>query len=495
MNMKCYKLSKIVAAMSCGILCLIGGVLTAKADELDATITHEGSVSDFSESKITDTDHDTAISFDTGDKLIISTEDGSNIYGLYIIWDSPAQAWTLKADGNDIVCGQNGFLHEYVEIDGGATELIINIPADDMHIADIRIFGEGELPDDVQVWNPTSEKIDILIISSHADDELLFFGGVIPVYTYVYDADVVVCYMTEFWSTEKVREHEKLDGLWAAGLDIYPICLNYKDLYSMSIERAKQQYDEEKMTADLTEVFRKYNPQIVVTHDFAGEYGHGFHQLVTVCTVEAVENSMNTEYFPDSATEYGVWDVPKTYIHIYKENAITLDLSVTIPEKGDKTALQLVKDGYEMHVSQHKWWFYVSDTYEYSCAAFGLYRTTVGNDTGNNMLENLKTYKIQAKEEQERLERESMEQASREQESLEQASREQASLEQASREEESRQQASREQESREEASRLAKEKTEQTIFIIVGVLVVLVVVGAVVLGVRAKKPKKGRSRR
>ena len=42
--------------------------------------------------------------------------------------------------------------------------------------------------------------------------------------------------------------------------------------------------------------------------------------------------------------------------------------------------------------------------YEYSCANFGLYRTTVGTDTGNDMLEHVTTYKEQ--EEQARIQAE-----------------------------------------------------------------------------------------
>lgn len=492
--MQIIKTWKIFITVLMGALFILAGTATISASELEADITHEGSVSKFNSSKITDKSHKTAISFDAGDKLIVKAKDESKISGIYIIWDSPAKEWTLTADGEDISCGKNGFLHEYVELENAANSVTINIPDDDMYVADIRIFNEGELPSDVQVWNPTSEKIDFMIISSHADDELLFFGGVIPVYALLNDADVVVVYMTEFWSTEKVREHEKLDGLWTAGLDIYPICLNYKDLYSDNLDRALRQYDEEKMKKDITEVVRKHAPQVVVTHDFKGEYGHGYHQLVTLCTVEAVENSMKAEYFPESVEKYGVWDVPKTYIHIYKENAIRLDLSVTIPEKGGKTGLQLLKDAYRMHVSQQKWWFYVSDTYEYSCADFGLYRTTVGLDTGNDMLEHLKTYKVQAKEEQERLEQESREQASREQESKEQASREQASKEQASREEASKEQASREEESR--LAKAAKEKKQQqTILIILIILVIATGVGALLFGVKVKGTKKGRGRR
>lgn len=42
-----------------------------------------------------------------------------------------------------------------------------------------------------------------------------------------------------------------------------------------------------------------------------------------------------------------------------------------------------------MHATQHQYWFHVSDENQYSIADFGLYRTTVGEDTGNDMMENL----------------------------------------------------------------------------------------------------------
>ena len=34
----------------------------------------------------------------------------------------------------------------------------------------------GELPDFVQIWNPPCEKADMMIITTHSDDEQLFFA-------------------------------------------------------------------------------------------------------------------------------------------------------------------------------------------------------------------------------------------------------------------------------------------------------------------------------
>ena len=115
----------------------------------------------------------------------------------------------------------------------------------------------------------------------------------------------------------------------------------------------------------------------------------------TVC--EAVDNSNDSSFCTDSVTSYGVWDTPKTYLHLYGENKLTMDLRQPLSNMNGRTAVEVAKDAYLKHDSQQWCWFYVSDEYEYSCADFGLYRTTVGTDTGNDMLENIVTYEEQAK--------------------------------------------------------------------------------------------------
>lgn len=35
---------------------------------------------------------------------------------------------------------------------------------------------------------------------------------------------------------------------------------------------------------------------------------------------EALEASNNADMYPDSASRYGLWDVPKAYYHLYGDN-------------------------------------------------------------------------------------------------------------------------------------------------------------------------------
>lgn len=369
--------------------------LRASARELSPDISLPGGGGS---AALKDGSYGTGRDFQGGAIVKVKASGGVPMSGIYIIWDSPVKPWTLTADGRDIACGGYGFLHEYIPLDAPAQSVEIHIPDGGMRISDIRVFGEGELPGDVQVWNPPAKRADILLVPSHADDEILFFGGILPTYAVVENAELQVAYMTEFWSTTKVREHEKLDGLWASGLKNYPGCGNFTDVYSNNLKTAETQYSLEDVTAYLVEEIRRCKPQVVVTHDRNGEYGHGFHMLTSKAVVAAVSAAADETAYADSYAAYGAWDVPKLYLHLYEENKIRMDLRQPIAQMGGRTALEIAKDAYKKHVSQQRWWFYVSDEYEYSCADFGLYRTTVGTDTGNDMLEHLKTYREQEAE-------------------------------------------------------------------------------------------------
>lgn len=416
---------------------LFGG-MSSKAEELSPEFTlSTGGDGAYMKDK----SHSTSYTFNEGATITVRSTDNIPIDGIYIIWDSPAVEWTLHTENGEYTCGQNGFLHEYISLDSPTADAVIHIPKDNMRISDIRIFSEGILPEDVQVWNPPCEQADILLVPAHADDEILFLGGIIPSYSVVQEAQIQVAYMAEFWTSSKIREHEKLDGLWEAGLRNYPVCGNFKDVYSETIETAMGQYNFDDMVSYVTEQIRRFHPQVIVTHDQKGEYGHGFHMLTSKAVTTAVEAASDADQYADSASLYGIWDTPKTYLHLYEENKIRLDLRQPIASMGGRTALEIAADAYKKHVSQQWCWFYVSDDYQYSCAEFGLYRTTVGNDSkGSDLLENLKTYKVQQLEEEEarraaeleqkRLEQEKLEQERLEQERLEQERLEQEQLEQ-----------------------------------------------------------------
>ncbi len=374
-------------------------------------------------------------------EIVITAKEDAAIGALYIEWNNPVAPYQLVTETGTQDCGTNGFLHEFIPLAQKSKTLTLQLPGESpMELYHVRIFEDTDVPEDVQIWQPPCERADILLVSAHADDEILFMGGIIPTYGAEGGARVQVVYMAEFWSTAPVREHEKLNGLWTDGLRNYPVCGNFRDVYAEDLAHAETLYDPEEMTDFLTQTILRFQPQVVVTHDFNGEYGHGFHQLTAKTVSQALEAAA------DPALEEP-WDVPKAYFHLYPEHTIHMDLNLPLESMGGQTALEVAKAAYLQHVSQQWCWFYVSDTYEYSCADFGLYRTNVGYDTGDSMLENILLY--DAQEEQARLE----------QEAKEREAREKAEAEEKLREEQLQQEALRREQ--EEALRAEQEQLQQ----------------------------------
>jgi hypothetical protein len=166
-------------------------------------------------------------------------------------------------------------------------------------------------------------------------------------------------------------------------------------------------YDTEAVTEYQVELIRRFRPQVIVGHDFDGEYRHGAHILNAYTLREALELSGNAAIYPASSEKYGVWDAPKTYIHLYKENPIVMDWDVPLKHFNGLTAFEVSKAAYACHISQQRTWFTgwlnqekAADILTYSPCLYGLFRSTVGQDSGiGDFYEHIVTYK-----EQERLE-------------------------------------------------------------------------------------------
>lgn len=435
---------------------------------------------------MTNESYDTMSTFNNGDTITIKSD--TPIGSIYIAWNNKKVApWTLSySDGSTKSCGTYGYLHEYVALDKADTTVTINIESDGMKICRLYVFGEGSRPSWVQDWTPACEKADILLVSTHADDEHLFFGGIIPYYAGELKLAVQVAYYTNYWNGANIREHEKLDGLWTVGVKNYPINGDFDDIYATSLEGAKSVYDYEATKAFMVQIIRRFKPLVIVGQDFNGEYGHGGHMITSAAIADAVEISNDASAYPESANEYGTWDVPKTYIHLYPERSLKLDCRRQLSNFDNKTVLEVASEGYLKHASQQWCWFYVSDDYEYSCALFGLYRTTVGDDVEKtDILENLTTY-----EEQARIEEESIQASIAESESIEASIAESESIEASIAESESI-----------EAS-IADAKNNQsnigkkiTVYVIIAAILVIILLSIILVLMSSKKKKQDAVRR
>ena len=335
---------------------------------------------------------DNAYRINAGETLTLTA--GEEIGGISLVWYETPPLWTLEGGGESLLCGEDGFLHEYVALPAPARELVIRAPeTDSLCLSGIAAYSVGTLPEDVQVWQRPCEKADILIVAAHADDEFVFFGGIIPLYAAERGLRVQMAYMISHYNSLRVRCHEMLDALWLAGLRCYPVVNDAPDREIYSLGDAEWIYGEDGFVEAQVELIRRFRPLVVVTHDEKGEYRQGVHMLTAKCMEKAVELAADPDFMPESAEKYGVWDVPKTYLHLYgpEDGRTVLDFETPLAAFGGKTAFDVAGEAFALHVSQKSLHFRVYESgHAYDCHSYGLFRSLVGPDTErNDLMENL----------------------------------------------------------------------------------------------------------
>ena len=310
--------------------------------------------SGYNPDRLRDGNESTTFSFSAGKTLTIKAD--GEIAGLYVKFEKNAYPWEAVSDTLTLSCGQSGFLHEYADVSELHSDTVtMRFTASYTTVSELRVFGPGTLPDDVQVWQPPYEKADMALFTTHSDDEQLFFLGLIP-YAAAHGIKLQVIYFTHH-NGEPIRLHEQLNGLWAAGATHYPEIGIFPDQYSETLQAAKNNFSYagfsyNTVLAHQIEMLRKYRPDVVVGHDLSGEYGHGQHRLNADTLTKAVEQAGIASNDPASAQKYGVWDVPKTYLHLYGKNQLVMNYDEPLDYFGGQTAYQMSRKGYTCHNSQ-----------------------------------------------------------------------------------------------------------------------------------------------
>ena len=326
--------------------------------------------------------------------IAITAPEGKPIAGLYVCFGNMPESWEIQTsdDGKDwftAVPGDTRFLHAYVALPQPAQHVRLAVTSEKktaLRINDLFVLSEGDLPDWVQVWQPTEEKADILFLSTHPDDELIFFGGAIPTYAVEQQRKVVVAY---FSRSNTTRSSELLNGLWHMGVRTYPVIGNFKDSYAKNLKAAyKSAGGKGKVNEWIVGLYRQYKPEVVVTQDTNGEYGHKQHMMIADAAQNCIALAANEDEFTASTIAYGTWQVKKLYLHLYPENQITFDWTVPLKSMNGATGIELAEEAYTLQASSG---MSVTETgTKYDNRVFGLAFTTVGEDVRkDDFLENI----------------------------------------------------------------------------------------------------------
>ena len=279
---------------------------------------------------------------------------------------------------------ETGFYVDAVELPENACTVVIHPYGTRLRMSSVRVYGKDYPREVVQQWQPMPEKMDLLLFSTHQDDEILFFSGLVPWYSHLGEKLGIV-YMA---NCGRARCREALDGIWISGMRIHPVFLGYKDADVSSFDVATNLWPDSQ-TAIVREI-RRCKPDVIVVQDLNGEYGHTQHRLTSSQVCRGTELAADPSYDPESAAQYGTWDVKKLYVHLYENNQVHMDWHIPLEELGGFTPWEIAVEAFEMHHSQYGYFRMERQSITYDSSLFGLYRTTVGPDTtGNDMFEHI----------------------------------------------------------------------------------------------------------
>lgn len=342
---------------------------------------------------VTDSSDDT--SWDSGN-MTITLPKGKKPDGIFIKWHYQTKnSYTLKTyDKNgktlDVYDSDKltDMLHKYYEINENTVKAVIRLKKNPQSkgkgICALRVYEKGKVGISVERWEaPKTGECDLMVVSAHRDDELLFFGGTIPYYTNVKKKNVYTVYMS---GNNRLRVREAMAGQWSMGVKTHPIFMGFAGGYHDGIKGTVKDWGgEDYVLGKLVEKIRRYKPDVIVTHDVNGEYGHPTHKTTPYLVKKAIKLAGDKTKYKTSYKKYGTWKIKKLYLHVYSKNKVTMNWNKRDVSMNNKTAFELACVGYDKHYSQHNGWSMTSKKVKkYPNNKFGLYYTRVGKDKNKN---------------------------------------------------------------------------------------------------------------
>ena len=291
-----------------------------------------------------------------------------------------------NADGGIVSDGLAGVVWDaIIPLASETTGVTIMANASGMDLARLALFSEGDLPLPFHDWQETPRGLDYLIIATHPDDDVLFMGGVVPIYGTERGYVGTVAYVT---NPSRKRVNEASLALLEMGAKYPPLFLGFQDIPDPRRNDYPCWFTEETVTLAIVRLLREYKPLVVFSHGLAGEYGHWQHKIVAAAVGSAVRLCADPAYDAVSVEQFGTWEVKKCYLHQYEQNPLVMDIRTPLASLGGRSALQVAQDAYKLHTSQQSGRHYVqSETDHNPMNRFGMIFGTV--EAGSDVFDNV----------------------------------------------------------------------------------------------------------
>lgn len=150
----------------------------------------------------------------------------------------------------------------------------------------------------------------IMFVHAHPDDESLWTGGLIARQVAM-GGEVAVVMCT--WVSGTPRHRELLDALGELGVPDEPILLDYADLKVPESAPGRERLCDASFDTEVAELashIRRYRPDVLVTYDPYGIYGHPDHIRAHRLTCAAADAAATPTLYRDSTP---AWQVRSLY--------------------------------------------------------------------------------------------------------------------------------------------------------------------------------------
>lgn len=151
---------------------------------------------------------------------------------------------------------------------------------------------------DIRPYLPPPEQVDLLVVFAHPDDEVCWFGGLIPEMVAQGRSVLGVC-MTrgEGGGRAAERDAELRASLWTCGVRYEPVWGGFPDCGFIapgrfeSLEWVHERWGGRKAATEyLAGCYRRFQPRVIVTHHpETGDYGHPNHMASGWACVDAFD--------------------------------------------------------------------------------------------------------------------------------------------------------------------------------------------------------------
>lgn len=367
------------------LLCL--PALGEEARDITAQCTFTASNNQKALDKLFDGDYYTYWSSNHRGYVEIAAPAGKKLHGLYVSWSKFITAWCVQAyDGGawrTVYTTEDEFYNQYIPLAEGyeAVRVVCQSPDYEhvINISELRALGAGEAPSWVQQWKTFEGKADLVLMVTDPGDEFLFFGGLVPHYI-AQGREVMVCVIV---NTDAPFKCQMLDGLWQCGLTNYPYIAYFKPRMQTTVRAQYAAWSEVQFVRHVTRIVRIYKPDVLVTHALDGEGIDGGHKVCADAAIKAITSAMDSKYDVGYGVKlFGNWQLKKLYLHLYGDVPTVLDYDQPLDRFGGQTAIEMARDAYALQDYQKKRTPDMMGAGVYDGSRFGLYFSTVGEDSG-----------------------------------------------------------------------------------------------------------------